>query len=291
MKTYMNIRECIDACTATKRFSISHPTTEKKHFTHDCYLIYYLMVGEEVFQINKKETVLCPGDILFLNPQQEWEIKESPTEWTDCIIIAVCPKYLQSLSTEQTDLSTVFKPQNSDMSKIHLSQRSQLQFRNLCHSISASGGFGHEILENCLLSELLILLNYEYIKQNTKEGTVGFAAKRIYEQESTLLLDLLAYINLNYTTNTDLSLDGLSLKFNVSKSYICRIFKAYTGTTVQKYIMERKISFAKAELEKGKRPNEICDALGFINYSSFYKAFKLYTSFSPQEYANAQYRK
>ena len=71
----------------------------------------------------------------------------------------------------------------------------------------------------------------------------------------------------------------------MSESYICRIFKSATGTTINKYINARRISIAKALLSDGANVTEAYEKSGFSDYSNFFKAFTKAVGISPKKYA------
>ena len=77
----------------------------------------------------------------------------------------------------------------------------------------------------------------------------------------------------------------LAGEFYISESYICRIFKAATGTTVGKYITARRISIAKALLSDGTGVMETFEKSGFTDYSNFFKSFTKAVGISPKKYA------
>ena len=81
-------------------------------------------------------------------------------------------------------------------------------------------------------------------------------------------------------------MEQLAANFYLSESYICRIFKQATGTTVGKYITARRISIAKAHLNEGASVNEAFEKSGFGDYSNFFKAFTKAVGVSPKKYAN-----
>ena len=95
--------------------------------------------------------------------------------------------------------------------------------------------------------------------------------------------DILKYINQNITA--PLTIGQLAGEFYISESYICRIFKAATGTTVGKYITARRISIAKALLSDGTGVMEAFEKSGFTDYSNFFKSFTKAVGISPKKYA------
>ena len=102
----------------------------------------------------------------------------------------------------------------------------------------------------------------------------------IYSQQVD---DILAYINLNITS--PITIEQLAGEFFLSESYICRIFKSATGTTINKYISARRISIAKALLSDGISVTEAYEKSGFSDYSNFFKAFTKAVGISPKKYA------
>ena len=95
--------------------------------------------------------------------------------------------------------------------------------------------------------------------------------------------DILAYINQNIAS--PISIQQLAEQFFLSESYICRIFKSSTGTTINKYINARRISIAKALLNDGESVMEAYEKSGFTDYSNFFKAFTKAVGISPKKYA------
>ena len=95
--------------------------------------------------------------------------------------------------------------------------------------------------------------------------------------------DILAYINQNIAS--PITVKQLAGEFYLSESYICRIFKSATGTTINKYINARRISIAKSLLSDGASVMEAYEKSGFSDYSNFFKAFTRAVGISPKKYA------
>lgn len=77
-----------------------------------------------------------------------------------------------------------------------------------------------------------------------------------------------AYINRNLTG--ELSLDVLTEQLFVSKYYLCRIFKKYTGMTVVRNINHKRLMLAKDLYRNGHSLSEAALS-GVADYSAFYK--------------------
>ena len=96
--------------------------------------------------------------------------------------------------------------------------------------------------------------------------------------------DILTFINQNISQ--PITIEQLAGQFYLSESYICRIFKSATGTTINKYITARRISIAKAVLNENSNVMEAFERSGFTDYSNFFKAFTKAVGISPKKYAS-----
>jgi AraC-like DNA-binding protein len=132
-------------------------------------------------------------------------------------------------------------------------------------------------VEQAAFMELLAMMNALF-DVNAAESNVSDYK---YNQHIEAIL---GYVNQNIDQN--ISVGQLAGNFFLSESYICRIFKQATGTTINKYITARRISIAKAHLNEGDSVGEAFDKSGFGDYSSFFKAFTKAVGVSPKKYAN-----
>ena len=95
--------------------------------------------------------------------------------------------------------------------------------------------------------------------------------------------EILSYINQHLTE--ELTIAALAENFFISVSYLCRIFKESTGTTINKYITARRITLAKSLLSEGYSVSDTCQRCGFQDYSNFLKAFTKAVGISPKKYS------
>ena len=123
--------------------------------------------------------------------------------------------------------------------------------------------------------EMMVLINNTLQLNESRAG-----GGCVYSQQVD---DILSYINQNI--NFPITIEQLSGEFFLSESYICRIFKAATGTTINKYICARRISIAKSLLSEGRSVTEAYEKSGFTDYSNFFKAFTKAVGISPKKYA------
>ena len=82
----------------------------------------------------------------------------------------------------------------------------------------------------------------------------------------------------------DLSLKQLSEVTNFSTYHLCRIFKKNTGTTLNKYIVSKRIENAKLLLAGDASIQTISKEVGFNNYNHFYRCFRQIVGINPADY-------
>ena len=95
--------------------------------------------------------------------------------------------------------------------------------------------------------------------------------------------DILAFLNAHITQ--PVSIDAVAEAFYLSRGYVCRLFKEATGTTINKYVVARRISVAKRLLAQGYSVHEACEQSGFGDYAHFIRAFGQAVGVSPKQYA------
>ena len=161
---------------------------------------------------------------------------------------------------------------------LHLSEEEQNRFRYFIHKLTGFSGFGSDLEERAVFTELMVFLNRIFYSKS-KSGELPLDAAAYHTQVD----DILTFINQNI--DSQLSIDDLSSHFYLSSSYLCRIFKAATGTTINKYITAKRITVAKSLLSTGYSVTETCERCGFNDYSNFLKAFTKAVGISPKKYA------
>ena len=91
---------------------------------------------------------------------------------------------------------------------------------------------------------------------------------------------VLFYIDRNFTS--PLTLDTISDDTHISKYYLSRLFRAYTGMSVVEYITERRISLARELLANtDSSVADIAGEEGFDSISYFCHTFRRYEGLSP----------
>lgn len=102
-------------------------------------------------------------------------------------------------------------------------------------------------------------------------------------ESDKIISDAVKYIYYNY--NKDISLDDIAKKFNLSKSYFSRKFKAVTGFGYKEYITSVRLKKAcDLLLDTDDSITEIAEKCGFNDSNYFGDAFRKVKGVSPNKY-------
>ncbi len=281
MKEQNSCKAAMQSCIEQKYFSVAHLYKEEKAMDmhiHDCYEVYYSISGGKQFLIDNKLYPIEPGDLFVINQYESHYLTQIDQALHERIVLSVHPDFIRRMSSEQTDLDYCFRERPDDFShRLQLSKEQQKRFLYFINKLTTSNDYGADLIEKAVFTELFILINSICMSKEKKpadENTVTYNAQ---------VDEILSYINNNISQ--PISIADLAAKFFISESYICRIFKSTTGTTINKYITARRISIAKSLLAEGIGVTEVCERCGFNDYSNFLKAFTKSVGISPKKYA------
>lgn len=94
---------------------------------------------------------------------------------------------------------------------------------------------------------------------------------------------ILLYIETHYKEN--ISLELIERKFDVSRPYLCGIFKAATGISPMDYVIRKRIAEVKYQLiSTSKSVLEISEECGFHSLSNFNFLFRKIAGCTPSKY-------
>ena len=281
MKELNSCKDAMAASMDNKYFAVAHLYKDEKAMEmhiHDCYEVYFSISGGKQFLIDNKVYDIEPGDLFLINQYDSHYLTQIDKELHERIVIMIDPEYMRGISSETTNLDACFQDRDKTFShKLSLTQDQQGRFLYFINKIITSNGYGHDLLERATFTELFVMINSII---NDKRSDKGTEKPATYNEQVDAIL---SYLNNNI--QYPVSIGDLARHFYISESYICRIFKAATGTTINKYMTARRISIAKSLLAEGIGVSEVCDKCGFSDYSNFLKAFTKSVGISPKKYS------
>ena len=109
----------------------------------------------------------------------------------------------------------------------------------------------------------------------------GIKAPLLHRKNNEIIIRTVRRISENLSS--DLSVFTLAKSENVSPSFLTHNFKKEVGISLHKYVLARRMAYAKELMENGEKPTKIYISCGFGDYSSFYKAYVAYYGATPSE--------
>ena len=293
MQLHTSYDTAFKAALNTQTFAIArlqHIKLPMNIDTSGCYKLFYFISGVKKFHIDNYIYTIEPGDLFFVN-QREWhyfsQINEEDSH--ERIVIFIYPEFLKTLCTEQTDLCACFTHKADTLEhKLRLQPKDCDKLTYLIHKFTSANGYGEDIFTMSIFLEMMVFLNRACMKYHQTQAE---QSKDCHSQtplaaslkQSKQVSPILSYIDSHITE--DLSLELLSGQFFVTPSYLCRIFKNATGTTIHKYITAKRITLAKDLLTQGYSVTDACNRSGFKDYNGFLKSFVSAVGIAPKKYA------
>lgn len=266
-------------------YSISHLLgTDNDLMTfhiHESFEIYLSISGGEHFTINDRIYKINPRDLFIINSNEVHSTSDLKDQVYERYCIWFKKDFISKYSSKDTDiLNHFYNFKNFKSSKFNLDRN---QFRKLVDLIEKyentvkSDYIGQEIARDFHFIEILIyivnLLNLHDYDMNDISNS---------ENYNSIIKPILDHINANLSE--PLFLDDISKVINVSKYYMCKLFKEYTGISIKQYILMKRISLAKSLLLKNNSVSDVCYMSGFNDYSHFIRTFKNSVGISPLKY-------
>lgn len=119
--------------------------------------------------------------------------------------------------------------------------------------------------------------------------TLARALADVIPDEDDPILQIGAFIERHYAE--ELSLQGMSERFYLSREYISRRFKQQYGVNLSEYLLSIRMLEAKRLLETSRqRIYEVAQAVGFSDDKYFRKVFKKQVGITPNKYREQCHR-
>ena len=107
-------------------------------------------------------------------------------------------------------------------------------------------------------------------------------ASLLKAEKPDLLNEVMNYIELHL--NERITLEETAKHFYVSVSTITQLFRQKMGTSFYRCVTQRRLIAAKVRIGNGESLEDVSRAVGFADYSSFYRAFKKEYGITPRQY-------
>ncbi len=245
---------------------------------HPFYEIFFFLSGDVNYIIEGKIYKLHPGDILLTNNLDIHRPEITPGKPYERIVIWLADTFFENLCIWEDDLSSCFlDAAQKDYRLLRPDYSSLIQLKTLCdhiYSAQQNQQLGSRALATSYLIQFLVHLSRLYYDMPRS----GLSAVT----ENDKVNQLISYLNDNITA--DLTLDALADRLYVSKFYLSKQFKRFTGMSIYQYIMKKRLAISRNMLKSGVPVTTACMECGFNDYSNYLKAFKREFGRNPSDY-------
>lgn len=259
------------------RYKDDYPKEVALHH-HDFYEIYFFLSGNVQYNVESRSYLMTPGDVLLISPMELHQpmFGESHGAY-ERIVLWIDKTFLESLCVSGEDLTRCFDtaaPGHTNLLRPEGLARQYFQFQ--LEQLMAEMVTEDPYRKTCALTylvQVLIGLN-RLARKSSRVEEVKTSDHAVYS--------VLSYINDHFSE--DLTLDRLANKFFISKYHLSREFQRMVGTSVHRYIIQKRLVMAKQMLGRGMSSSDVYQQCGFGDYSNFFRAFKQEYQISPKDY-------
>lgn len=250
-------------------------TSYYEHY-HDYYeIIFYL--GDQEASYRKENTVYTvhKGDVIFCGMFETHIMDCTENEGHVRFCIGIEPRILGNYSKKSANLYQIFSGENPCYPILHLDNIHLQKYLRMIEEFQGLGNSpGEQVIASAIVHRMLGCL---YCDMNLEQGQ-----DMAQLQHVRLVGSILHYVEENLADA--ISLQAVAKKYNYSVTYISKLFKSVTGSSLVSYIIEKRIGRARQMMYENVEIMQIAERVGYRNYSNFYKAFKKATGASPEEY-------
>jgi AraC-like DNA-binding protein len=236
---------------------------------HDYYEMFFFQEGKVRYTVEGRSYRLLTGDILIISPTELHQpVFLQSGAFYRRLVILLSTEYIASLRQISPLMTLCFDREGRErqpLLRFHQTAAGAL-YSHACEVVAEleAGDELSSLRADCLLRDLLISINRLVLANK--------AASLIQTESSEGLMEkVVSYINQNIQSK--LSLDLLADQMYVSKFHLMRLFRKHMGTTVHRYIIQRRLLLSKRLMLEGIAPSRVYTRCGYTNYSSFYRAF------------------
>ncbi|MCM0649948.1 AraC family transcriptional regulator [Clostridium swellfunianum] len=247
---------------------------------HDFYECYLFISGDVTYLIEGKTYYLKSGDIILINSKELHQAIVNNKDATyERIVLWMNRNFLKELSSKETDLTLCFEGEDKK-NVLRADFDTQQNIRLLLNKIinlQNYKGIGHELIYKAYIVELMVYINN--IAFNNKEKLM------VDIKKSNIIDGVIDYINDHL--EEDITVDELAEQVYLSKFHLSREFKKHTGTTIHRYIVQKKLIKAKELILHNIPVIDVYKQCGFGDYSNFFRTFKNEYGITPKQFYEA----
>lgn len=245
--------------------------------SHAYYEILFIRSGNLQYLIGTRRYRVQRGDILLLRPGVSHRplFPEKFTEKYDRVVVWLSAEGIDMMQQNWSFLTALDRLpcvlRTSDISAESLAWFENGFRRGVKESEKAAPGWQAVVFSNTL--ELITRMYRTFCSGEVPEPV---------EEKRELLDELMSYVENRLAEH--INLEDTARHFHVSESTISQLFRKRMGVSYYRYVTQRRLIAAKTMISEGSNLERVAEAVGFTDYSGFYRAFKQEYGISPTKF-------
>lgn len=229
---------------------------------HPYYEVLFVIKGSVQLNIEGYTAVLYENSGIIIEPLKYHIVTGNQTDYHRLILWFEdqdVPEGMRALFADNAKISSVFA--SPDLTELF-----QRYIMVLEKNDSA-----YLALQNAIFIEIVYALSLDQRNPLSLSGN----------KADNRLRRIIDYVDRNLTK--ELRLADIAAAVYMSESAVCHLFKDEMKTSLKKYIIEKKMMYARSLIQQGINPGAAAISCGYKNYASFYKMFCKIVKKSPTE--------
>lgn len=251
---------------------------------HNFWEMVYVDGGEISVIAENAGYTIKQGEVIFHKPMEFHTLASNKKDPHNVLIVTFAAKG-EAMRFFENKIFTVDSQQKKVLSLLlEEAQKCFVRISNIPHttipSTNTESEIGAQQLTIGYLEQFLISLIRSNQTDERSSRKSSYAKKNA---ENALVDSVEKYLSDNVYER--INLQDVCTRFNMSKSYLCRIFKEATDKSIIDYYIGLKIKEAKKLIRQGSLNfTQISEKLHYTSIHHFTRSFKSITGFSPSNY-------
>ena len=247
-------------------FHLSEPQNGRVDFHyHEFCKLLLLRSGSGGYWVDGQRYALQAGDVVFIPSHCVHRPEFEPGVPYERIIIYISPDFLRRNSVPDCALEEIFTAGAGPI--LRTREKEQRKLFALAEQLEkelSGDKFGRVVVASGLLMQILALCGRYFSRRTALSPSPD-------TPQNARVVEMLRYIDEHLAE--ELTSEGLSEEFFISKYHMMRQFREETGQSIHAYLSDRRLLHARSLIEQGFSATESCFRSGFGSYSSFTRAY------------------
>lgn len=244
-------------------------TKEYESHYHDFDKLIFFMKGNVKYTIEGKTYELLPEDVVLVPHGDVHKVEIEKSMPYERLVIYLSPQYLLQWKKKGADLSECFLRAKDAYANVIRFHNRQDKLYQLAKQLKSTIMQNKEEKMAPLLQETWVLQFLIFLNRAMQAEHITYVDSAC---RNIKIVEMIRYINSHLTE--EISIDGLSQQFYISRYHMMRQFKNETGYSIGSYISNKRLLYARELIRQGEPVTKVCFDCGFREHSTFNRAYK-----------------